>query len=216
MMATRKRGQRIGWAGYADILRTLQLRPSTTAEVGALVGIEPINAQVVLRRMRHARLIHVQAWQPTPGSNARAVSVWAAGHAPDAPYPNGKPQQAKASNNISSQLIAFASIVRALEMAITVADLAKATGVNACHLYRLLRHMRRIGLARVADWGGNRGKPAAMWELGNAPCAPRPRPIPEAVTRAKYWATFSARRRMKRAIQLTAAPIARAQEVEHA
>jgi len=222
MTATRKRGQRLGWVGYAKVLRHLQLWESTAEQVGGAMCMSTQAAQRLLRRMHAVRLIRISRWSRSHVAQQR-VAVWAFGGGPDAAYPGEvAPKPPDRTKNLSAQLIAFASFIRALDLAKTVRELADLTGCDDQFIARVLERMRALNLARVADWSKPEasGPRSAMWELGSGSNAPRPPRVPRREIDAKYWAEnktlINVRRRLRRRELRAQAQTVSPQEVCHA
>lgn len=177
MTGRRKSGLRLGMTGYASILRRLMRKPMTAAEVcEAEIGCMN-TARVVLRRMHVCRLVHVSGWKPRTVKCGGFAAVWSAGDAEDVPYPAGELKKVPAKrNNVSSAMVAFASLIRELREPSTKAELALATGLSEETVRKFIDHARSIRLVRIGGWhrAGHDGRQAAMWVLGSTADAPRP------------------------------------------
>lgn len=212
-------GHRLGWQGYASILRYLQRWPSTSKQVAHEFGLNVRKGPQVMRALHVAGLVHIAGWHQNEGARQRPLPIWAFGIGQDETYPGRKQHpRPDRSKNVRAELLALASIVSALGSAITVADLAAVTGCNRNWIYALLRHMRAIGFARVADYQRQNcgGRPTAMWELGSGPNAPRPQALPRDVVNARNWAARKGRQHMLKLIAATAAPVQINHELEAA
>ncbi|MCU7372834.1 hypothetical protein PEC18_18715 [Paucibacter sp. O1-1] len=210
-------GQRFGWRGYLDILRYLQKWPSTADQMAAACCVAEAKGTTVLRHLHAARLAHISGWTKSSSPRANWRPVWSAGHGHDAPRPGHGTRTWARANNLSAQLIALASVLRALVEPITVADLADVTGCNAGTIRLMLRHAKKIGFARISDWvppASLGGHPAAMWRLGHGDNAPRPAAKTRAEIYAQNWQRRKGRQAMQALIRATAATQPRAMEAQ--
>lgn len=197
MTRNRETGHRIGWEGYASIMRGLQLNPATADEVAAAHGLHINTARTVLRALHAMQLVHVAAWRPIVQN--RKAAVYGFGAFADVPHPTGKPRTFRRSNNLLPTVITLAHVMRALVRPVTIAELKAISGADHTWTGRFLRHCEQIGLARVSGWaqGHTGGHPAALWMLGSAPGAPKPQPK----CRAQVHREYRARRKAARATQ---------------
>ena len=202
MKPRRKIGARLGMVGYVSILRAIQRRPATTAQVcDAEIG--SLNtARFLLRKMHAVKLIHVGAWQAREARCKGYTAVWHFGAGQDVPYPSGEvPKPSKRANNISSSMVAFAELMRALAEPTTKAELAERTGLSDETIRVVLEHASDIKMVRVAGWQPTEGDgyPAALWQLGYGPSPARPAPIPRIEI---HRAESAKRRRARDAVRL--------------
>lgn len=202
------------WAGYATLLRALQVEPRTAPQLAVDLSANKGGVQILLGRMCDLGLIHEAGWvQLAP--RARMVPVWAFGKVGRVPYPTtGRlPNRKPMAYRHRPHLIAFATIVRALATEpATALRLAEVTGCERNHLARLLLHCERIGFARVAAWEvreNGSGAPAAIWALssGVRPRAPRPPTLTRKEIDARNWAKKAARRDMLRIAHALTSPV---------
>lgn len=157
---------RLGWAGYADIIRALIDKPSTVWDLSVRIDMWNGGMRETLRRMRALDLVQIA--ELVPAAKGPPVAVWAFGWSDlgidcERYY---KPLQPNA------ELIAFASIIRALRDGChSAASLADATGINAGRASVFLKYLRSIGLAYIAEWDITArripgGKPVGMHRFG--------------------------------------------------
>lgn len=206
--ARRKKGQRLGWLGYLDILRHIQLSPSTSDQVAAVFNIAALNGPKVMRHLHAAKLAHISDWTKEDAPRANWRPVWSAGHRPDAARPGEGTRSWARSNNIAPQLIALASAIRCLAEPITREDLVAATGCGDGTVRQMLKHAKRIGFVRVSDWippSSAGGPPTAMWCLGSRPDAPKPAAKSRTEIYAENWRRRKGRKAMQALIHATAA-----------
>lgn len=201
------------WAGYATVLRALQVEPRTTAQLAVDLSAAHGGLQILLGRMCDLGLVHECDWvQLTP--RAQRVPVWAFGKVGRVPYPTtGKlPVRNPKGYRNRPALIAFACIVRSLVSAPSTAlAISESTGCERNQLYKLLLHCERIGFARVAAWEVRddcNGRPSAVWALSNGvrPRAPRPATLTRKEIYARSWARKAALRDMLRITRALTSP----------
>lgn len=176
---TTARGKRLGWAGYASIIRTTQVRPTTAQRVATRFGVQLQTARRVMARLHDLGMVHVSGWE-RPHARGSSIPLWAFGAGQDQPRPeppSGRPRQGLTRQTALPELVQVAHILRQLQgEPMGVAELAAAVGSQYANVARLLHHGRSIGLFRVAAWSPRLkgGAPGAMWAMGSAADAPRP------------------------------------------
>ena len=133
-MPRRKPRVRIGMAGYALILAVLRDHPCTCLQLQERTGFGKTAINRLLPGFYMLRMIHIQGWAME--TNRATQPIYRAGHAPDAPLPllrpNGKPVsgfRAPTATSPGSELIAFKSIMDALEEPVTCNEIAEESGV---------------------------------------------------------------------------------------
>ena len=178
--------KRLCWKGYASILRRTQLAPSTYSELAAHIDAGLPNVRRIVNRMHDLRLVHIAGWERRTAKGC-FEALFAFGAGQDAPYPSGSrpgekrrtPPAMMSRYRQRPELMAFAHIVRALAVPTTRKELLEATGATLSNLAIFLRHCKAIGLVRVAAWDASRpGMPAEALQIGDAPDAKRPKPLP--------------------------------------
>lgn len=207
-MSTKKLaiGQRLGWSGYVQILAQLQRTPLTAQQIEDQLGISKNNGAKVARAMHSARLTHIASWQTTGSDRAHWRPVWGFGAGPDAQRPGEGKRTWSRANNIAANLLALASVLRALAEPISIEDLAIATGCGIGSVRMMLKQARTLGLVHVAYWspvGQRGGAPTAMWCLGQRHDAPRPKPKSRREIHAQCWARRRGRLAMQAMIAAT-------------
>lgn len=204
--ATREKRGPIKWQGYATILRGIYDRPSTKRDVAIDHGLNRQSAEKLVRGMQALGLIHRSGWAGTEGLDA---AVFSAGRGVDVPRPpnrtNGLPSRHRtdtvAPARPPAELIAFASILRALDEPISCQEVARRAGTNDSSTRELLRHMHELRMVYLADWDRrlHGGAPAALFMFGfDKPDAPRPKPEKTAVSWKRYDQGRRTRERMNR------------------
>lgn len=199
---------RLCMPGYASILRALADHPETSPQVAERHGLFRNAAGKILRRLHDMRLIRVVEWV-NPGPRIAARPVWSFTAGPDVPRPigrfTGKPSRSLGATITKvrprAELVAFGVLIKAMRKPTTINDLCERTGLHVNTVRRCMRHMRKIGLAFVAEWQVNDagGKRAAMWRLGiDRPDKARPRLKTDSEINRKYREARAQRDRMLR------------------
>ena len=121
-------------------------------------------------------------WLKTGSENRSRIPGYALGNKPDAPHPTGNPRPRKDKRTESSELLAFASAIRALQdEPHHGVSLAEATGIYARAARLLMQALHRVRLAYIAEWHdrGAAGHGAPMYLFGvDEKDAKKPAPIP--------------------------------------
>jgi len=169
---------RLALKGYANILRLLELSPSTPPEVAAATGTAECAIREVLRRMESLGLIHAIAWVPSKKGPWRPMYSFRRGLA--VPYPGSRRTCKTTGWNFRPELLAFANTMKAvMEGPTTEQDLHELSGQSRTTLRYFMRHCKSIGLVHIGDWHKNPGcVPAPMWSIGKKADKPRPAPTP--------------------------------------
>lgn len=168
MTTTRKSGQRLMGTGYASILRMLQVKPRTSAQVADGVGCAVRTTTPLLKRMAGLGLVHVVDRIPNQANHGTKVPVYAFG-------PGLRVVSSRSA--VRCELVAFASLIKHLVDLgpATARELAIHTGLSIGAVRRLVIHCRSIKLFRVADWYlPVNGMPAMMLGIGSGAGVPRP------------------------------------------
>lgn len=166
--------------GYLTYIRVLAALPGNAAHIAAAVGVESDQAAEFLRAMRRLGLVHICAVERV----GRLALVYAAGRGvePELGFPISRVTP-------PATMIAFASLVEAMDRPTATAELAEITGISRSTLHPLLRKMMADGyrIARIAGWCTVDGGGAApMFAMGSAPDAKRKPPLSRKETNARY------------------------------
>lgn len=166
---------RIGIAGYSAVLRSLADVFETSEQVALRHGLHVGTARKMLRRLHDMRVIRVADWVSSK-PRALACPVYAFGDGPDVPRPpcrcTGEPSRHHGATTIKAkpqpELVAFASLIKALCHASTANELAERTGIHFNTIRKAVKHMQAIGLIHIAEWEvhDTGGKKAPMYRLG--------------------------------------------------
>lgn len=155
-------------ASYVDYARVMLALPARADQVAERVGMTVSCVRLILRQLWSLRMAHPGEAE---GARNNVVAVWLQGDGDAAPGVRGggrlKP---------GAQLIAFATIWRALDGGARVSVVFEETGVSRDAVYRLLGFMRKAGGAHITTWEKDRfGRAVAVWTLGEGRDAPRPK-----------------------------------------
>ena len=200
-------GTRLGLCGYAVILRQLQLEQLTSRGVSEAFHLGILSTRLLLGRMLDLGLVYRPNWirERARGS---FVPVWSAGSLPCAATPHGASGVKRVNLtawNAKPELVAFASVVRALQHPSSLHNLVEQTGISFQHVSRLIRHCCAIGLVRVEDWEFERGTTAQpVYGLGSAPGKPKPPIQSRREIEQRYRQRRDAKTMMLKMIQATA------------
>ena len=195
--------QRLCIRGYASILRGLAREPASAAELTIRHATSGGVMRGLVKRLYAERLIHIAEFRRA--TQGPAIRVFGFGDKPDAARPltlAGLPSQHKGVTagrpKPTSEVIAFASLMRALTEKRSLAELIEITGISNHSLSRNLAHMRSIGLIYIAGWerrqtGG--GAPVRLYRVGiNRNDAARPQPKARCEINARHNAARRSRR----------------------
>lgn len=172
-------GRRLGWTGYATILRDLQRLPTTAQEIAVRHDVQLQTARRVMARLHELRAVHVLTWT-RPNVRGSSIPVWAFGPGTDAVRPeppSGTPRQPLSRATALPELVQVVQMLRLLEREpISKTALSAAVGSQWGNVGRFVEHCRSIGLVRIADWEQRirGGAPAALYQLGSGPDVKRP------------------------------------------
>ena len=211
-----KPNKKLRWAGWASILRILQRMPASSMQLSEEIDVGINSVRHTMNAMHDLRLVHVVRWERLHVKGG-VSAVWAFGPGVDAVAESAKPgiERDKAARySRRTEMYSFAAIMRALVEPVTMKTLMELSGATSCNLSRLIRHCRRIGLIRVAEWEvrtTSHGKPAMAFQFGNASDKPRPKTKPRADIVRESKARRKAREEMLAMISATCAPVVEAE-----
>lgn len=199
MTAKRKVGQHLGMRDYATILAAVARIPSSAARLASHQSASVLSLRRILGMFHALGLVHIHGF--VNESRGTPSAVYAAGPGVDAVMPptrDGLPSKAlKAVSRrvpLRSNVIAFASVVRALEQGLTIREMVDETGQNDGALRRLVRYMHEAGMVHICEWQrSSTGYPAAVYRLGRRVDARYPRPMTVQERSARSWAGRKAR-----------------------
>lgn len=171
---------KLGLVGYAHLAAMLVQEPCTAIALAQKAHMGHVAAYRFLISLHTLRRVHVRSWEQRP--RVRPVPVFAFGPGQDAPppikAPNGRPVEAASvpRARVCASLIAFESLLKAIEQPASLVDAVESTGLHCTQLQRALRTLVHLGLAHVALWvdrpQGGRALP--QYQLGDGPNAPEP------------------------------------------
>ncbi len=193
----RPHGRRLMAEGYASILASLRT-PASHFTLAELHATAAGRMSQLMRLFVHLGLVHVCGYEPSPtGRWMTPLYLIGIGETPLLINQRSGLVSARQYGTrppvIRSEVVAFASIVRALSSdSHHGLSLAEATGVSHALASKVLRHMRKLRLIYVADWllhtqGGGR---APMYRMGMKADVRRPPPCPH----KELWRRYNAGR----------------------
>lgn len=200
----RARG-RLGYAGYAECLRTIAFGggQATWKTIADDNKVNRTTAGRFCQCLNDLRIIHVSGWVNTGIDNRSRIPAYALGDQPDAPHPNNTPRPRKNKRTESSELIAFASVIHALQDdSHNGKSLAETTGIFPRATRQLLKALHAAKLVYIAEWEVRpqfgAGYPLYFFGMGKKD-AKKPAPIPQAEL-TRQW--NEVRKRKRRDIKL--------------
>jgi predicted transcriptional regulator len=187
-----------GFTLYARVVARLKI-PATARELATDIGITPCTALALTREMRSLGLLHVQGWRRV-GSCGKPDRVYAFGLGEDAPAPltnGGKPGKVAPPRKCRPRaaVIAFASMLSALETPMTTLDLAEECGIARATALEFLRVAHSVGLVGIAAWNPSGSLHAPAYALGVKKDKLKPQPESKPSICRRYRANLKARER---------------------
>jgi hypothetical protein len=178
---------RIGMGGYARILRSIIDRPATKISIVRRGLCGRTAAGRIVSAFHVLGLVHVCTWRSR--ADVAYQPVYAIGAKPDAPAPthrsNGRPVKAPPHaakpGRAPAELLAFHTLIEALQAPCTVNDIAAEAGVERITAKRLVTALHEARLVHVCDWRRSikGGRPAAVYvwaqDANDVPCPPSSR-----------------------------------------
>ncbi len=206
----RNTGKKLGWAGYASVLRSIKAAPQTAQQLAERFGIGIQSMRRVVTRFHDLGMLHRCGWQKG-GLRGPCVPVYGYGPGTDATPPEGHRAADRPASRGMSELVQVVHILRRLEQEpIGKVALAAAVGSSPMRVALFVDHCHRIGLVRIADWSLRLrgGRPGALYGLGTGADAPRPARVPRSVIQRRNRAARRERQSTLHMIGLTARPLA--------
>lgn len=171
-------GQRLGCRGYAELLRlVVDHGPLTVTELAERADLTRLNALRYLVTMHHAKVLRIAEWREKYHCPYRPA--YALGSEPDAVMPTTRATARRATSarpaplavthrSLSSHVLYFASVVKALAEPHSVDELQAAVGGNMSILRSLLRRMHSLHLIFIAEWyrAATNGVATRYWQFG--------------------------------------------------
>lgn len=196
------RDRRCGLRRYASIYHALR-KPMSRRQVSEQFGTTIVHAGEILAEMHTLGMVHVAGWKRESFTGS-ASRLYRAGRGVDVlPPPTrlGKPGKTAMPHKVKprAHIIALRSLIDALEVGITTADLVRETGLSLSAIQKFVKHCREIGLIHISAWKRLPFSRAPLYELGSEPDAPKPARMGNA-TVCRRW-------RRKQAASLLARPL---------
>jgi len=201
-MTQRTQGQRIMHRGYADILKACEAG-ATWVDVAARLTLSRVTAQTLLHAMVDLGLLHeAEATAVVTLKRRTLTPLYRPGAGGRIEWPGRKPRAKQAP---PSELIAFASVVRALQVdSLNAKQISQRTGLGQGSAQRLIRHMHALRLIHIDDYPershGGYGYPVFTW--GDEPDAAKPAPRGRKANADVWNARIAARRQHARMLGL--------------
>jgi len=172
-----------GLCSFARLVAALKEEPRTADQVQVRFNISTSTARRATRRLLDLRVLCVVELRAA--NMGPAARVYGVGEplacVPQRPVNrDGRRSRhcATASVAPAHEPTRFAAVWHALKAPSSVEDLSAMTGVCPHTLYKLLRCMRSLRLARIGDWEvGRGGERTALWCLGAGNHKTKPPPI---------------------------------------
>jgi hypothetical protein len=173
---------RFGLVHYARILHRVMQSPCTQHDVAQAIGRSVARVREILWRLENMGRVHVVDWAPSPRVHGCKSPVFALGPGKSMPYPGEwkRPPMGStlARTKPRPELIAFVSILRALDAGASRADLGQASGVSHHRFPLLLRYMASVQMVHLCEWrrrdGQVNGTPTEVYKFGPGENAKRP------------------------------------------
>jgi hypothetical protein len=190
-----KVGQHMGLTDLLDIFKIITAKPMTAKEIASLHKCRLQILRRTLRSMVQLNIARIVGWDLSIRGTPSAIFAAGCGDSVAPPIGrNGKVSTISWAKNIkikpTANMVLFASMIRALEIGATVAELTEQSGCNPTTANRFLNHARRIRVAYIESWLKNpSGYPARVFMLGEKRDAPRPKAMtPKEKSLRQYYA----------------------------
>lgn len=157
------RSRRIGTVGYARILAAM---PGTCEQIAGKTGVNIHTVQRLTQQMNRLGVAHRQSL--VSGHRCK-LAVWQAGPGESVP---GLHVPAKSAPQ--SQMIAFASMIRAIQEPSSVVEIKEETGLDHRTIREAIKILRAAKLAHIGGWIPNRGNGTMCFKWGRGPDKPKP------------------------------------------
>jgi len=186
-MSNRK--TKLGFQGYASLLRSVMHDPASSRELAEAHGWTVDGVKETFRRWRKQGVVHVADWRQDD-AHKHFSEVWFIGRGKEPPKPlgyRGVPgvRHERIRLDLRSNVFTFGLIMRALEDGHTAVDLANLLGIHRTTSQRLLSHMRTEEMVHVSSWvTPSCGPDIAVYKLGTRRDASHPT-RPDKPTRLK-------------------------------
>lgn len=192
-----RKGSRLMGVGYCKIMARIHRGGASWIEVAAETGCTRLSAQSILNDMEQLGLIHVAEWRRVPRGKhwTQAIKVYALGEVESAPWPGVGAPKARTKTQPAPEVVAFASLVRALQIEpLHKEGAAVETGMARRSVQQIVREMHRLRLVRIAEYDlrprSGYGYPMFEWSPGGKPDAKKPKPL----NRREHWDKHNAER----------------------
>lgn len=169
----------------ANVLHAIKHKAISGRDLSPILGYSNQALNRLLKGMHGLGLVHIERWTDTR-KHTVALACYRLGYGEDMPTPltfKGIASTHAAADTSrlrpSSTLIAFASIVRALQQRpYSRSALTAAVGLNDSNFGKVVRHLHDLRLIHIALWMRGRSGPfVPYYSWGDRRDAPKPEPI---------------------------------------
>ena len=194
---------RLGTVGYVRCLKVIAAGNGKVTQhvLRDAAKISRTGAIRFCHCLHDLRIIHVAGWDT---AGRYPMPQYALGDEPDAQHPTGKPRPRANKRGASIELVAFASMIRAIQLLPHHGrSLQAETGISPRTTGLFLRAMHEARLAYIAAWEdrGQAGAGAPMYALGfRKRDLPKPQPLSRDEQNRRKTAMRSKRRADRRVI----------------
>lgn len=204
-----------GWFSLTALVAIVAALPGSSDDVALRTGMPRPRVHKALRQLNGLRIVHKSGYEHR-GVRKSCAIVWGPGDKPDATLLTLDGLERRDLQHTprrpSAQVIAFASMVRALDDPQTARSLCAATGMSKRSVYAFLKAMAAADLVHVAGWDRSGWQWVPEYLIGKG----RSMPKPAAQTRQQILARSAAAvagRKRQRLIQdaLARPPVRRAE-----
>lgn len=168
MEAKRARGQRLLYAGYAEVLKLVVDGSATWQSIAAALSLGRSGAQGLLNRMVDACLIHEAAWQPVHTYRTTYTPIYAFGEGTTLAWPGKGKRPMRRLRPAPVELLTFITAIKALQSdTYNAVRLAEQTGMGKRSAQRLLKKLHALRLIFIDEFEerpqGGHGYPLYAW-----------------------------------------------------
>lgn len=207
---TRRPG-RMGLVMYARILGACVKEAKKAVDVAADLGRARQSVHEILWRLESLGVAHVEDWVKPEHQNGMMSPLFRAFPGKSEPYPRElqRPPFGRAGGT-RSEIISFASALKAMSEGATRAEVLEMTGMSWCNFAKLLRELRKQRLVHVCSWeprSDERSADVEVLKFGPGKDAPRPKPLTPSERYRRYRLRKSAKLAGQRIVHATAGSV---------
>ena len=154
---------RMGLDGYLAVLAVM---PGTVQQLAERCGFAVSGVRRLVRELRMLGVVFACGTAPA-ALRGQPRRVWHFG------VQSSNARRAGAAPR--PQVIAFASVITAMQCPKSVSELREETGMSHAAIRKIIAGLRAAGLSHISEWEQRQGCPIALHMLGSRPDAKRPR-----------------------------------------